>query len=211
MTTVVQQQEQKTVKRATDKSETEAGLLQSLIAVEIEGVSPLLQHRFSDEEAMSKLKLRGGTVASTDYSVEYENYVYLNEKKEYCEPASHIEGCMTAAANTMQIAGQKGKRWRERAKAFIVVAPILIPIEPQEFHVDARPVVVNRGRVLRLRPCFPSWRLKFTVRNLDTQMLPDQKINEFLQLGGRSIGTGEYRPRFGRFMVTRFQILKEDA
>ena len=75
-------------------------------------------------------------------------------------------------------------------------------------YLDVRPVVVQRARVVRIRPCFgPGWKLDFEITVLDDQV-PHNVVNEVLSLAGRTVGIGDFRPRFGRFMVTKFEVVK---
>ncbi len=120
-----------------------------------------------------------------------------------------FEKAIEQAANLFTIPGMKGKRYRDRARAFVIVEPFLIPIEPQDYHVDSRPVVIQRNRVMRLRPCFPKWNLRFQIRNLDSQLLPNDKIGQFLEYAGRLNGVGDYRPKYGRFAVTHFKVSQD--
>lgn len=179
---------------------------EAYIDCSVHGLSPLLQHRFGGQDVEIAVKApHAKQVAATDYSKEYLDYLYLDEKGRNCIPSTHFEATMTKAANTFTIPGHKGKRYAERAKAFLIVEPLMIPIEPQEFHVDTRPVVIQRSRVLRMRPCFNEWAADFHIRILDSQALPPEDVNQFLQYAGRFIGIGDFRPKFGRFEVTRFE------
>ncbi len=61
---------------------------------------------------------------------------------------------------------------------------------------------------MRVRPTFkPGWKLDFEITVLDDQILHNV-LNEVLSLAGRTVGVGDFRPRFGRFMVTRFEVSK---
>lgn len=75
-------------------------------------------------------------------------------------------------------------------------------------YLDMRPVVVNKARVVRLRPTFkPGWELEFSVEVIDDG-ISHQILNDVLVLCGKTVGIGDYRPRFGRFMVSRFEVKK---
>jgi hypothetical protein len=75
-------------------------------------------------------------------------------------------------------------------------------------YLDIRPVVVNRARVTRIRPAFkPGWKLSFVTNILDDE-LPANMVHDILALAGKAVGIGDYRPKFGRFMVTHFEVVK---
>lgn len=175
------------------------------IAVEIEGVSPLLQHRFPMEEADAKAKKKMGTV---DYSKEAETSLYRDEKGKIYVPSTHLEAAMRDAAVNFRIQGGRGKTYKAIVNAAIIVEPEAIPLLGEnggdpEWTTDARPVVVQRARVVRYRPKFGKWKLLFTINVLDEQ-LDVETINKILVHAGQYNGIGDFRPKFGRFIVTQF-------
>lgn len=88
----------------------------------------------------------------------------------------------------------------------IIISPEEIPlISNKEYEIDTRPVVIQRARVLKWRPRFNEWRLKFTIDILDDKNISIPNLKEILEKAGATKGIGDYRPRFGRFMVTSFQ------
>lgn len=66
--------------------------------------------------------------------------------------------------------------------------------------VDIRSVVVGTSKVMRCRPMFPSWALRFTVM-FEESVLQQSEIDLLVASAGAMIGLGDYRPRFGRFEV----------
>ena len=75
-------------------------------------------------------------------------------------------------------------------------------------YLDVRPVVVQRARVVRIRPTFaPGWQLDFTIVVNDDQIQPDL-VQDVLMLAGKTVGIGDYRPRFGRFSIAHFEVCK---
>jgi hypothetical protein len=185
------------------------------VSVTIHGISPLLQHSFpivgSDVKRGS-----GKRVANADYSKEEFDALYINQKKEVYQPSSHIEGCLTKAATEFFIKGHKGKRYTDRVKAFIEVQPQQIIHKNQDWHADTRSVVVQRSRVVRRRPCFNDWSLDFEIVIKDPDAVPPETLHEILEYGGRYVGIGDYRPKFGLFEVTKWEVpespaIKEDS
>jgi hypothetical protein len=59
---------------------------------------------------------------------------------------------------------------------------------------------VQRNRVMRTRPIFREWAVTFEVTYNDS-LLNAADILDLLRLGGESIGLGDWRPKFGRFVV----------
>ena len=60
------------------------------------------------------------------------------------------------------------------------------------------PAVVGQSKVMRTRPRFDDWSLTFTLMFELEYMQRDQLI-EIVQIAGRRVGIGDFRPRFGRF------------
>jgi hypothetical protein len=188
------------------------------IDVKIKGTAPLLQHRFPMPSlaAMSKGGIKH--TGAIDYTKEWKQYFYANSAGEIYQPASHIEGAMIRAAVNFKIQGKRGKTYKDLFRATVFVTPDEIPHNgftvPDELDTDAdkplyldmRPVVVQRSRVVRIRPAFKTgWKLEFTIEILDDQVAPEL-VQDVLALAGKTVGIGDHRPRFGRFTVTRFEV-----
>lgn len=63
-----------------------------------------------------------------------------------------------------------------------------------------RGVVVNRSRVIRVRPMFREWSLTFTLEFDDT-IVSAKQIIKAMEDAGALVGLGDWRPKFGRFAV----------
>ena len=189
------------------------------VNVQVEGVSPLMQNRFPlpDFENLNK----GGkmTTGEKDRSQEWKECFYVTPEGDIYQPATHFEAAMVKAAANFKIAGRRGKTYKDLFKGNIFVNPdaILHGIKSPEtldadadksLYLDVRPVVIQRARIPRVRPCFkPGWKLEFEISVLDDE-IPANVVNEVLILAGRTVGIGDFRPRFGRFMVTHFEVQK---
>lgn len=174
--------------------------------VEIEGISPLLQHRFPIEEPEESEKRKSGSI---DYSKELEKSLYRDKNGVIYEPSSHIEGSMIKAAVNFQIPGRGKKTYKDLIKAAIFVEPVQISIEPQEYEKDVQPVVINRARVRRYRPRFDEWKLKFKIICLEEDQLSPVTIEKILAYAGKFCGLGDWRPKYGRFKITKFKVIDD--
>lgn len=177
----------------------------------IRGVSPLLMHngqladplnRFARE--MRKISGKRKKVEA-DYEqlarLEFLGGLYL-QNGEPCIPGELIEAGFIQAAMR--------SRMGQQAKAG-VISDGFWPLEydgphnPHELWEDDRfrstvGVKVQRSRVMRTRPIFHEWaatvRLDFLVDQLDAE-----QVIEAFHVMGRLIGIGDWRPKFGRFIV----------
>ena len=188
------------------------------VDVKVRGVSPLLQNRFPmpDYEDMGK----GGhtQTGSRDYREQWRDSLYVTRDGEIYQPAVHFERSMVKAAVNFKIQGKRGKTYKDLVSSSVFINPeeILHGIKnPDELDTDAdkplyldlRPVVIQRARVPKVRPAFKSgWELEFVIDVIDDQM-PQEMLKDILEYAGRAVGVGDYRPRFGRFQVVRFEVL----
>ena len=66
------------------------------------------------------------------------------------------------------------------------------------------PVVVQRARLLRTRAMFEDWSCEF-IADADPELVDQQQLERWLQIGGRRVGLGDWRPaksgQYGRFDV----------
>ncbi len=172
--------------------------------VEVEGVSPYLMHRFASEKADVAGERKSGR---KDYKSEAEIALYKDEQGTIYVPATQIEGAIIKSASDFRIAGKGKKTFKDLAKSAIWVRPDCVPIEPQDWVLDERAVVVQKSRVLRYRPRWNQWRLKFDLQVLEDQF-PEDILKQILDNAGAFVGIGDFRPRFGRFIVTSFKKMK---
>ena len=175
-----------------------------IIDVSVEGVCPLLQHRYEDEPKNPPPSRVSG---KRDFSSESEIALYRSPDGVIYQPASHFERSMMKSAAKFQIGGRGKKTYKDLFQSAILVLPDAIPHKIQTYVVDRRPVIIQRARVMRERPRFDKWKLDFQIEILDDQLKPDV-VNEVLIDCGCYVGIGDYRPKFGRFMVTKFEERK---
>ena len=177
------------------------------VQVKIESVSPLLMNRFAEETAEEVIKRVTGKPVQPEIAVS----LYILPDGKIYQPATHIEGAFIKSAANFKITGKGKKTYKDLAKSSIFVEPDAIVHEIQEYGIDKRPVVnpTTRGRVIRARPILNKWALSFRIKVLDNQF-PREVVKSILDYAGSSVGIGDYRPRFGRFMVTNFNLIEAD-
>ena len=187
------------------------------VSVSVKGTAPLLQHRFPMPNYKSMGKGGKKVTGAVDYTEEWREYFYSNGDGEIYQPAVHFESTMIKAAVNFKITGKRGKTYKDLFKSAVFVSPEMIPHDikiPDELdedgdkplYLDLRPVVVNRARVVRIRPAFsPGWKLEFEIECLDDQ-INESLLQDVLDYAGKTVGIGDYRPRFGRFDVIKFEV-----
>ena len=173
-----------------------------IIHVSIKGISPLLQHRYADEPVDLPTKRVSG---KRDFSAESGNALYQTPEGVIYQPSSHLERAMMKSAAKFQIGGRGKKTYKDLFQCAVIVSPDIITHKIQNYVVDRRPVIIQRARVMRERPRFDEWGLDFQIEIFDDQVKPEV-VNEVLVDCGKYVGIGDYRPKFGRFMVTKFEV-----
>ena len=174
------------------------------INASIEGTAPLLQHKMSvEEEAKIESKTRKQAGARNEENP--QDYLYLINGK-ICQPAEHIRSAIVKRLSSYKISGKGKKTYKELGQGAIEVSPEYIEHEIQDWKVDSRTVVIpaTRGRAVRKRPRLDKWKLNFQIQILNDEM-PAEIIKLALDDAGREGGLGDYRPRFGRFIVTSWK------
>lgn len=95
----------------------------------------------------------------------------------------------------------------------IRVEPEFIPLGHCNYEVDARPVVIQRMRVIKARAKIPEWEISFQIvynkRILTGEIV--KTLETILDDAGTRMGLLDYRPQhkgwFGTFEVAKFEIV----
>jgi hypothetical protein len=173
----------------------------------IQGTSPLLQHRFSEED---KAQVQSGTSTSikkNDPEEMAERAAYRLPSGELYQPSDHIERSCVQAAGLHKIGRRSAK---SVAGAAFCIAPREIPHGLREYVVDSRRAVIpsTGASVVRHRPRLDAWRLSFTLE-IDDELIAAPLAKQILIDAGKRIGIGDFRPSkggpFGRFTVIAFE------
>jgi hypothetical protein len=175
-------------------------------AVEIEGVEPgLLQHRFSGATVKGLLDVvKSSSRQKHTPEEEAKMVAYLTVDGTLVQPGEHIFQAMVKASSEYIMRGKR--TYKDAVKGNVYILPELIPHRSNEYEIDARRVVIQKASIVRHRPLLREWGLSFTVRVMD-DTIPDEVIHQILQKAGQSYGIGDFRPRFGKFAVTKFEKL----
>jgi len=169
--------------------------------VEIKGVSPILYNRVQTVGIQTK-KGEG-----FDKPEDCESKLHIRENK-ICQPAIGIELGLQKVAGEIKRKGAGTRNFKNLFKSSVFIKPLMIPHLIQKWEPLETTTVnqVTKGRIIVYRPMLNDWALKFEVEVLD-----DRISTEVLKLAlddtGRLNGLGDWRPRYGRFIVTKFKEL----
>ncbi len=188
------------------------------VEIEIEGTTPLLQHRM-DEAAL--FGLLGAKTKKTKVIEELtprqiaEKAAYRDEFGCYI-PMSYIVGAFKYAASDYKDSG-KSKRSLKT-----VAAGAFRPIQEnayltddtgsvlKDFEVDVRKATNHtKGAVAVCRPRFDRWKTKFSIL-VDDSIIAVGTAQSILEDAGKRSGIGSFRVSkggyFGQFRISKFEI-----
>jgi hypothetical protein len=187
----------------------------------ITGVIPMLMHSgmLADPsnpivQMMKKISGKRDKTES-DYiemsRLEWYGGLYVDNGRP-CIPGEVIEACLLEAARK----SRKGKQ----AQAGIMVPDnaILIYDGPQNIDemwesgqfIHKAGVKIQRNKVIRTRPVFKNWSAVITIHYLPG-LLNESDVKTFLEVAGQIVGLGDWRPKFGRFVVEPAQVVEQPA
>lgn len=171
--------------------------------VEVTGIAPLLMHRFIIEEHSEGVSKKKKKVY--DAKEDVENCCYRTKEGQVYLPSEWFYAALVKAGVKQLYEGKK--TYKDLFKSGLVVNPDEIILSPQEYEIDSRAVVIQRARIVRSRPRFEKWSASFHIQVLEDELVSAQVLKEALDDAGMN-GVGDYRPRFGRFMVSKFKEVK---
>lgn len=179
------------------------------VLVELEGVCPLLFHRWNNESVESKAKAKKGSVEKKTDDV--ASYLYRDDDGNVCLPGEYLRQAVIHAAKYEQDPRSPRKSMMDLMKAALVSLTELSSLGIKEpDYLDKRRVVIQRNAVTRTRPAVKEgWKAKFILMVNLPEYVSAQKLNYLIQMAGRVIGLADFRPSYGRFTVTGFEVLDD--
>jgi hypothetical protein len=182
------------------------------VRITVQGVAPLLWHRYDSDSVDAKAKAdKGSKAKKTD---DIQSYVYRTEDGHLGAPGKWIKAALCEAAKSHQDPRSPRKSMRDLMKAAIIPLTEVAPLEPLTKdwdYIDRQPVKVQMSRVLRERPAMrPGWRVSFDLRITTPQYVPIEKLITLLNEAGMLQGIGDYRPDYGRFSLVGLERLIDE-
>ena len=177
------------------------------VALTITGSSDLLFHRWNCEAVDAKAKAAKSSKAKK--SDDIESYMWRDEAGTICLPGEYLRQSIIMAAKFRQDPRSPRKSAMDLFKAGVVSLTNLASLGAQEpDYLDTRRVMVQRAGVNRTRPAMRiGWKADFELQILTPEYIDQHFLLEVISMAGRLIGVGDFRPTFGRFNVTAFEVL----
>lgn len=177
------------------------------VEVTIKGVAPILFHAWNVESVESKGRAKKGSVEKKSDDV--ESYIYRDADRNLCIPGEYLRGAIIGAAKFRQDPRSPRKSAADLFKAAIVSLTPLASLGTKTWdYLDKRRVTIQRSAITRSRPAMAEgWTCKFILMCNLPEYVSEDMLNETIQQAGRLIGLADFRPSFGRFVVTEFKSL----
>jgi hypothetical protein len=181
----------------------------------IEGSTPLLIHKFTDE---AQLEATGGTRVSTvgNRGTPLEQAtaaLHVDSKNRPIVPANMLYGSIVNGGAYFK-AGRTKVTTQKTSLLYscFEINEMSFLIEHREpWTVDTRPVRIptTGGRILRHRALFNDWLLRWSGK-LDEAIMTISLLRDIVDVAGVRAGIGDYRPAckgpFGKYRIVEWKV-----
>ena len=177
------------------------------VALTITGSSDLLFHRWNCEAVDAKAKAAKNSKSKKSDDV--ESYLWRNDAGELCIPGEYLRQSIIMAAKFRQDPRSPRKSAMDLFKAGVVTLTNLSSLGVRDSdYLDTRRVMVQRAGINRTRLAMRAgWKAGFELQILTPEYIDPHFLQDVIQMAGRLVGIGDFRPTFGRFNVTAFEVL----
>lgn len=178
------------------------------VFVTIQGASDFLFHRWNCEEIETKSALAKGSKGKKTDNL--ESYVYRDEDGLLCIPSEYFRMSIVNAAKYKQDPRSPRKSAMDLYKAGVCCLNPLCSLGKENWdYEDKRRVVIQRNGINRVRPAMKTgWKTTFNLMINIPEYITPNELNETIQLSGRLVGVGDFRPTFGRFNIINFETVQ---
>ena len=176
------------------------------IDVTVEGSADLLFHRWNCESVEAKSKSAKNSAAKKTDDI--ESYVWRNNDGELCIPGEYFRQSIIHAAKFKQDPRSPRKSAMDLFKAGVVALTPLASLGTKDWdYLDTRRVTVQRNGINRTRPAMKvGWSVDVQFQILTPEYIDLVLFQDVLNIAGRLIGVGDFRPTYGRFMITKYNV-----
>lgn len=175
--------------------------------VRIVGEADLLFHRWNCEAVSAKATAAKGSKAKKTDNI--ESYIYRDGEDRICLPGEYLRQSLIAASKFRQDPRSPRKSAQDLVKAGLISLTPLASLGTKKWDYEhAARVQVQRNGITRIRPAMRAgWTAAFIFCVNLPEYLGEEMIRGLLVDAGRLCGVGDFRPTYGRFSVTGFEML----
>jgi hypothetical protein len=178
------------------------------VAIRISGSADILFHRWSVDAVAAKAKAAKGSAEKKSDDV--ESYVWRDLTGSLCLPGEYVRGAIINAARFHQDPRSPRKSAMDLFRAGVVSLTELGSFGVKDWdYLDRRRVQVQRSGVTRTRPALRAgWNVEHVFLITTPEYISPDLLLHVANRAGVLIGVGDFRPTFGRFGVTHFEVLR---
>lgn len=188
-----------------------------VVSLTLQGSSALLFHQWSNEAVAEKARASKGSASKKVDNI--ESYQPRCADGTVGLPGAYLKGSIAGpagAAKFRQDPRSPRKSALDLFKAGVVVLTDIAPLfsakdqkkaATEWDYLDQRRVMVQRAGITRQRPAFlAGWTASFDLSVLTPEYIDLSSLLDVITNAGKLVGVGDFRPTFGRFQVTRFEL-----
>ncbi len=176
------------------------------VNVEITGLTPLLMHNIAGADLEGKSRKATKTYKDEDEAEKSAYWMTEGKKRMLCVPSRCLYACIRTASSYFKV---KGRSMKPIIAGSVRIEPENISLGTDKYEIDKQSVVVQRARILRVRPKLPNWKLRFKIIYNEEYISDPDIIRKILEEGGVKVGLLDFRPanggQYGIFKVTKFR------
>jgi len=135
--------------------------------------------------------------------------VYRNKDGELCLPGEYLRQSIAQAAKFRQDPRSPRKSAFDLFKAGLVTGTELagLGVDRWDF-IDRRRAVVQRNAITRSRPGLNAgWTAEVELMVLTPEYISPELLLGVINDAGRLVGTGDFRPTYGRYQVVGYETV----
>lgn len=186
------------------------------IDVRIEGITPLLMNRFSDEAEIATTSghapaFQAGIRGTPREQAMRTAYRDANSGELYV-PGPNVFAALVEAGKFHRLGRNRVTTQKSSlVPAGLLVSELMIPLGTTHYEVDSRRVRIpaTGGCVMRHRARIDKWEASFSL-DVDETVFSAPFVRTLVDDAGKKVGLGDYRPAtrgpFGRFSVSHWQV-----
>lgn len=183
-----------------------------IVRATLQGSADILLHAWNVEAVQEKAESKKGSKAKKTDNL--ESYVVRRTDGKICIPGTYVRGALVAAAKFRQDPRSPRKSAQDLYKAAIHPNVRLFPLRnlageiPSTWDfIDKQRVTVQRQGLTRWRPGFVAgWEVDCELMCILPEYIRPEELHDVLTYAGMVAGLGDFRPTYGRFRVTSFEV-----
>lgn len=186
------------------------------VRITIQGTTPLICNRFTDEAAEKATNGRSSAIGTGNRGTpleQAERKLYIGTSGAPMIPQPNLMRCLVEGGRFHK-AGRKQITTKTESMLYSCLdvedAEIALT-SPEPWRVDTRAVRIpaTGGRILTHRPLFDNWSLEFDL-SVDDDFIDLGLLRAIVDDAGKRVGLGDFRPAckgpFGKFVVTNWTV-----